>query len=150
MIPARRAPTTTPSHAAIATHTPPLSCTTARSSSTAAQAAARNSQTHAFTAPFHTTYAATASVTTTSSTNAVPAIAPATSQPTVAAMAPASPPRRAAATVLAARWRRVRVGGDGARTLMSLLKVPLRRNELSARALEGGAQPAHVTPPALQ
>jgi hypothetical protein len=137
-IPARRAATMTPSHEAIATQTPPLSCTTARSSRMVAHAMARASHTHVFTSPFQTTTAATPSVAITSSTNAVPAIAPAASQATVAASAPTSPPRSAAATVFAARWRRVSAGEVGATTLMSPPKVP--RRSKGSPALPGSAR----------
>src|SRR5919108_343240 len=115
------------SPAAEAPQTPAFSCTIARSSTTAPRAAAGASHTQLRTDPRTTTTAPTATVAITRNTNAAPAIAPATSQATPAASVPIRPPRSAAATVLAARRRRVSlgVGVEAAlRAVMAPLKLP--------------------------
>ena len=87
-----------------------MSCTTARSISTTAQATASDSQTQFPTEPRIATHTATAIDATTSSTNALPVSAPAITHATAATTVPSRPPRSAAETVAAARLRRVGFG----------------------------------------
>src|SRR5918999_3650964 len=74
----------------------------------------------------------TATVATIRTMNAIPATTLARSQPSPATAAPSSPPRSAAPTVFAARWRRVRLGRG------SVMLARSARLDMSTKILQRG------------